>query len=366
MGLILGSEHEVVKASSGEEALSIFHPGEFAVVVCDLKMPGLSGIDVLEAIAKQDPGCARILLTAFGRRESIIDAVNRAKIYMYLDKPCDPGTIKLAIKRAAENWSLEKERKALTKKIGDMEKVAAVGRFASCVGHDIRNYLVPLLVACEEDDPEEMAESLETARHASEAILALVSEMQALAKGGAPNYQLKPGSLGDLLIDAKRWLRRSPAARNKDLTLEIEDLCTVMHSEASLRRVFVNLMKNALEAAPEGTTVKVQAKHCGETIEITVQDEGPGMPAEVASRCFDPFFTTKGENGTGLGLYICKTIINGHHGDIQIESVPKQGTKIRVVLPCEQKVQEANDGDITIQATSSSSSIHGTEYRPEA
>ena len=334
MALILGREHEVVTANSGEEALERFVPGEFAVVVSDLKMPGVDGIELLEAIAQRDPGCTRILLTAFGRREAIIDAINRGKIYMYLDKPCDPGTLKLAVQRAAERWTLENERKRLTDRVTDMEKVATAGRFASCVGHDIRNYLVPLLIECDETDPAEMLESLQTARHASEAILALVSEMQALAKGGKPQYQLKDGSVNTLLLDCQGWLQRSPIAKDKRLVVEADTLCPVAHCEASLRRVFINLMKNGLEASDEGASVRVHARRIGPNTVISFQDEGTGMSPEVLQKCFDPFFTTKGEQGTGLGLYICKTIIDGHNGKLSVESEPGKGTCFTISLPC--------------------------------
>jgi signal transduction histidine kinase len=334
MALILGREHEIVTASSGEEALERFTPGEFAVVVSDLKMPGMDGIGVLESIAQRDPNCARILLTAYGRREAIIDAVNRGKIYMYLDKPCDPGTLKLAVQRAAERWLLEHEKNNLSDRVTNMERVATAGRFASCVGHDIRNYLVPLLVACEENEPSEMLEALQTARHASEAILALVSEMQALASGGKPKYQLKKGPVKTLLLDAQRWVRRSPIGKNRRLVVEVQALCPIAHSEGSLRRVFINLMKNALEASPEGTTVQVYARREAQQVKITFQDQGCGMSKEVLSQCFEPFYTTKGENGTGLGLYICKTIIDGHGGTLNVESTPGIGTTFTVRIPC--------------------------------
>ncbi|MEE2904557.1 MAG: hybrid sensor histidine kinase/response regulator [Myxococcota bacterium] len=336
MALILGREHEVVTANSGPDALEKFVPGEFAVVVSDLKMPGCDGIDLLEQIADRDPTCARILLTAFGRREAIIDAVNRGKIYMFLDKPCDPGTLKLSVQRAVERWNLQNETKRLSDRVTDMEKVATAGRFASCVGHDIRNYLVPVLMACEETDPNEIRESLETARNASEAILALVSEMQALAKGGKPQYTLKSGAITNLLIDSKRWLERSPIARSKDLVVEPGTPCNVLHCEASLRRVFVNLMKNALEATGEQTRVKVIASHDDKNLKIDFIDEGQGMSPEIAEKCFDPFFSTKGDQGTGLGLYICRTIIDGHNGQLSVKSTPKQGTCFTITLPLAQ------------------------------
>ena len=159
-GLILGRDHEVDKALSADEAIERFEPGRYAVVISDLKMPGRNGIDLLEEVANQDPHCARILLTGYGNRESIIDAVNRAKIFMYLDKPCDPGTLQFAVRRAAERWILEREGDRLYSELERMEKPAAVGRVASSIGHDIRNYLVPLLVAAEESEPEEMPEAL--------------------------------------------------------------------------------------------------------------------------------------------------------------------------------------------------------------
>lgn len=333
MKMILSAEHEVLTAASGEAALALFEPGEIAVVVSDLKMPGMSGIDVLEEIAERDINSARILLTAYGNRESVIEAVNRGKIFMYLDKPCDPGTLQFAVRRAAERWILEQERQRLNSRLADMEKLAALGRFAACVGHDIRNYLVPILVASHEDEVEEMAAALETASHASEAILALVNEMQALAKDGRPSYRLKPGSITKVLNESASWLRRSPLAATRTIEMAVQPIPDVMLAQGSLRRVFINLIKNALEASPEGSTVEVLARRRMGDVVIEIVDHGVGMTPDVVDKCFEPFFSTKGDKGTGLGLYIGRTIVAGHGGNLTVDSHPGRGTRITIKLP---------------------------------
>jgi signal transduction histidine kinase len=333
MSMILSAEHAVQVAGSADEALTIFRAGEFAVVVCDFKMPGRNGIDLLEEIALRDPVCARILLTAYGNRGAIIDAVNRGKIFLYLDKPCDPATLRVAVRRGAERWVLEREREQLALRLRDMEKVAAVGRFASSVAHDIRNYLVPILVAASEKEPSNIRQSLETAKEASEAILALVVEMQALAKGRPPSYRLSQGSVEEVLEEATGWLRRSALARKREIRLDVEPLPPVLLYAGSLRRVFINLVKNALEASPEGSAVTVRARRRGREATVAVEDHGTGMSPEVSAKVFEPFFSTKGEEGTGLGLYICRTIVSGHGGTITLESTEGTGTTFTVALP---------------------------------
>lgn len=333
MAMILGAEHQVVKAASAGEALSAFRPGEFAVVISDLKMPGRSGIELLEEIAKLDSSCARILLTGYGHRESIIDAVNRARIFMYLDKPCDPGTLQFAVRRAAELSILEAQRRQLTERLDAMEKIAGVGRFAASVAHDIKNYLVPIFAVADERDPEEMAEALTTAKRASEAILALVTEMQALAKGVRPTYRLRAESIVEITREAAEWLKRSPAYAQTALSIEASEVPDVLVAEGRMRRVLINLIKNALEAAGPGGRVAIEvARKLGDAV-VTIGDDGPGMSAEVAARCTEPFFSTKGDQGTGLGLYISKAIVAGHGGTLGIDTSPGEGTRITLKLP---------------------------------
>jgi len=119
---------------------------------------------------------------------------------------------------------------------------------------------------------------------------------------------------------------------------------TVMANEAQLHQVFENLFLNAKQAMPQGGEVRVALAHIPspgpenrgleprDYLQVTVQDDGPGIPPDVVPKVFDPFFTTK-VGGTGLGLSICFSVVKKHGGTIEVESKAGQGTLFRLFLP---------------------------------
>jgi signal transduction histidine kinase len=96
--------------------------------------------------------------------------------------------------------------------------------------------------------------------------------------------------------------------------------------------VLLNVLVNAAEAAGAGGKVAVSAATQGATVTLAVEDDGPGIPADILPRVFDPFFTTK-KNGTGLGLAVAQTIIEAHGGAIEVEPGPGRGTRVLLRLP---------------------------------
>ncbi len=113
-----------------------------------------------------------------------------------------------------------------------------------------------------------------------------------------------------------------------------EPLPPVVADESQLRQVFLNLIRNGLDAMPEGGCLQIRAfaNPAAGTVVVEVEDRGPGIPPEHLGRIFDPFFSTK-EGGTGLGLAVSYGIVRSHGGHIDVESEPGRGTRMRVVLP---------------------------------
>jgi signal transduction histidine kinase len=125
-------------------------------------------------------------------------------------------------------------------------------------------------------------------------------------------------------------------ARGKSVSMSLDvpaDLPRVPGFGGELNQVWANLVDNALDAAK--SHVSVAASREGDTVVVTVVDDGPGVPPEIRERVFDPFFTTKPVGqGTGLGLDIARRLVLRHHGEIEVESRPGR-TQFRVALPLE-------------------------------
>ncbi|HEV8481828.1 MAG TPA: ATP-binding protein, partial [Candidatus Eisenbacteria bacterium] len=131
-----------------------------------------------------------------------------------------------------------------------------------------------------------------------------------------------------------RWENEAQAeGRAVRVRVETEPGVWIEGRASELREVFTNLLLNAVDALPRGGHIVVRGHAAGESVTISVEDDGLGMDDATRSRVFDPFFTTKGDKGTGLGLTMVYGIVARHRGRITVDSAPERGTRIRMVFP---------------------------------
>jgi PAS domain S-box-containing protein len=216
----------------------------------------------------------------------------------------------------------------------ETEKLVSIGMSVAQATHDIRNPLTAIdlgLFALENlsprGDPEEASKIIATMRTAVKQASDIVGELTQFAK---------TGSLKKVRVSMKELVRESLKSLNIPSTIrvqnEVEAGITVLGDRTELLRVFQNLFKNAVEAMPEGGTLKVWSKLSDGSVVIGVSDTGKGMTQEVLHKIFSPFFTTK-EKGMGLGLAIVKKFVTDHGGRVECESEVGKGTTFRVMLP---------------------------------
>ena len=136
------------------------------------------------------------------------------------------------------------------------------------------------------------------------------------------------------LLDSALRVARPLLPATARLERILSDVPHVRASARHVQQVFLNLLTNAAQAIGPAGTIRVQTERVREGVAVRVSDDGCGMAPEVLERVFDPFFTTKGVGeGTGLGLAISYQIVQGHGGEIRIESAPGRGTRVHVYLP---------------------------------
>jgi signal transduction histidine kinase len=126
-----------------------------------------------------------------------------------------------------------------------------------------------------------------------------------------------------------------PEVEARGVRLQMQDLTRlgpVAFHASTLRRAFLNLVQNAIDALPQGGTVTLTGQGTAAQVQLLVQDTGPGIPAEHLAHIFEPLYTTK-PGGTGLGLYIVQEIVAAHDGQLTVESVVGQGTTFTLTLP---------------------------------
>jgi two-component system sensor kinase FixL len=232
------------------------------------------------------------------------------------------------------------EYKEMEDRLLQSQRLAAVGNTVTHIAHDIKNPLLiiggfarqllklPTLDAKARQKLTIIAEEVDNLEK-------MVAEMREFVR--RPAAQKRLGKIEDLLQEVLELFQDTFTEHQIRVQRVAEDpLPEVSFDPQQLRRVLLNLFKNALEAMPRGGEITLTTRVRGANAEISVSDTGEGMSPEVLENIFQPYFTTK-EKGTGLGLAICQSILQEHGGCILADSTPGQGSTFTLQLPLEEK-----------------------------
>src|SRR3954449_7827669 len=227
----------------------------------------------------------------------------------------------------------ERELRAQGEALLRSERLAAIGRIAAQITHEIRNPLSSISL-----NAEELGERAPQARELCDAIVREVDRLAAITEeylrfARLPKPQLQRADLNETIGDLLDFVRPELDAGGVQLSLSLSPLLPRVHADvAQLRQLLLNLVRNAREAMPQGGSLRVVTRGGEGCVEVEVRDTGHGIPSERLGRIFDPFFTTK-ERGTGLGLAMAQEIAQEHGGQLSCESVPGSGTAFVLRLP---------------------------------
>lgn len=285
-------------------------------------------------------------------RELVVPVTRGGRIVAMLgvaNKPRDYDANDVAIVSSVADFAWDiVEHKRAEERLFQTEKFRAVADLASGVAHNFNNLLqivignanqalVNLASGHFSDMKTKLEQILESARFGAETVRRLNSFAKIREEGMVSELVIV--DLSDIIKQAREmttsWWKTTPEKKGirVDLNLGLTDGCLVFGRKNEIFEVVVNLIKNAAEALTQDGEILVQTLAQGDDVVLTVQDNGVGIPKNDLGRLFTPFFTTKFEAGTGLGLATAKSIIDGHGGQITVESAEGKGTTFTVTLP---------------------------------
>jgi signal transduction histidine kinase len=340
------------QAESGEKALSILNQKEMHVVVLDVKMPGMQGIEVLHHIKEKHPKTEVIFLTGHAATQDGVDGIKRGA-FDYLSKPVEFEHLLSKIKQAYDKVVREEEkvreaefRKKMRQQMATTEKLASLGTLAAGVAHEINN---PLAIINESAgwlklilNRQEMAQmprkqDFEMALNKIETGVDRAKRIthQLLGFAKKDDSVLVEIDLGDLADEAVQLVHREATNKDIEIVQEIKpDIGTIWSDPYQLRQVLINLLNNAIHATGSRGRITIIIEALNGEINLIVQDNGQGIPKENLDKIFEPFFSTKSPGkGTGLGLFVTRGIVEKLCGTIEVESRLGHGTIFRIRLP---------------------------------
>lgn len=224
------------------------------------------------------------------------------------------------------------DKKLADEQIRKSDKLAIVGELAASVGHEIKNPLTSIkgfIQLFKEKDHENqfyydiILKELDRIDH-------IVGELLLLAKPQKAHFSMY--NIKEIITDIVSLLKSQANMNNVALSLNVEGEIWIDCEQNQLKQLFINLVKNAIEASHENGTVTISVKKNIENVVVTVEDHGVGISEHFLKRLGEPFYSSK-EKGTGLGLTVSHKIVELHKGEIHFHSQEGVGTKVKVLLP---------------------------------
>lgn len=332
-------------------ALKQLHTVTHDVLLTDLRLPGMDGIELIQKARQIDPDMSAVLMTGHGSIQSAVNAM-KLGVQDYILKPFKVSELMPVVHRAIEVRKLKLQN---TQLIGDISSSNArllemnqeLDNFAGRVAHDlnslchiIQGFAGSLTRRANSKLDEQERRYLQRINESSARGGQLVSDLLAFARLGSGDLQYEQVVLNEVVEKARAQVEAGEGLREVDWTIAI--LPDIEGDESLLEQVFVNLLSNAMKFSQfrEQPCISVDANIQNDCVEIRVIDNGAGFDPDQADGLFKPFHRLHNAHdfeGHGMGLANVKRIIERHGGQISAQSVPDNGATFTLLLPLSQR-----------------------------
>jgi signal transduction histidine kinase len=360
--------YNIYVANSAAAGYEIMTEVPIHVIISDQRMPGMSGVEFFHRVKHEFPDAIRLLLTGYADLQSVIAAINDGNVFRYIGKPWNPEELDTIVREACIKHDLILENRSLLQKLQEAnhslehrvferttelhqvnEQLRLVNaqkdRFMGMVAHDLRGPIGSIQMCAEllralAPGAEEQIMFTSMIEETAHNALYLINDLLDVATIESGNLIIEP-KIVDLpqLIERIGQMNRLIAER-KGIQLTVDCPPTLTKARFDPRRieqVLDNLLSNAFKYSHQATTVTLRFWADGADLIFAVSDQGQGIPPADLQNLFKSFHRastrpTGTEKSTGLGLAICKRIIELHHGEILVESVMAIGTTFTIRL----------------------------------
>ncbi len=343
--------YTVHSAENGEKAMDLFRSITPPIVMTDIKMPGIDGIELLQQIKRENPETEVVMITGHGDMDLAIKSL-KYEATDFITKPINVEALEIVLKRVRERIIMRHQLKSYTEslealvreKIELQDHLSSLGLMIGSISHAIKGLLTGLDGGMylldsgfRKENKARIEEGWETVKMMVERIRKLILDIL---------YYAKQRDLKWEQVDAIRFatdvatvIEPKMSAGNIKLICKFNETAGQVEIDAGyVHSALMNILENAIDACTRDSVEKnhqivLTLRQDKDHIIFEVHDNGIGMDEKTRSQVFTPFFSSKGRRGTGLGLYISNKIIEQHGGQIQVKSRSGKGTCFTVRLP---------------------------------
>ncbi|AJE02213.1 ATP-binding response regulator [Geobacter pickeringii] len=332
--------YQVLQAGDGEEALRLFEKGGIDVILTDVMMPKLNGIELLRRLKELEPTLVVIVMTGYAEKEIILNAL-KADADDFITKPLNLLQLKTAVDKALD-------KKALKEEIANLRSMDRLkSNFLSLISHKFRTPLTTISLFLQNlaggiydpHDPESRR-NLELICGQSRYLESLVTELLAFSRfmDADEGVLREPCALNDLVRGIVCSSPEAAAKPGVKTVFDLDPLPPLSLDREKIAFAIGQVIDNAYKFSRETGTVTLSLKQEGDDCRLTVTDTGMGIPREELPKIFEKFYQVDPDGagqirGFGLGLFYAREFVKLHDGTITVESEPGVGTALSLLIP---------------------------------
>jgi len=346
--------YETDTACDGQEALAKLLDRDYDIVLTDIKMPGLDGVQLVERGKAEKPYVEFIVMTAYASVDVAVKAMKNGA-YDFLLKPLDLEQLKLTVDRCFHEIQLKEENELLrlaNQRLRELHEVKE--KFLAITSHELRTPVSNIKSFAEfllNDEPlsqEEKKQFYEILRKNLEELEQIVDDMHsiALAQNGVIGLNFERADVNEEVKIVREEVKEAIETRRQELLLELDPQLPLFEFDRlKIRRAVRELVQNAIKFTPDEGRIVVRTGRRNGDVFIAVEDNGIGIPEHEQERIFEKFYEVQDSlyhttsktafmgGGMGLGLNIVKTIVEAHGGRVELESEVGKGSTFTILLP---------------------------------